>query len=140
MPNYNAASLIAKIRDAFNKMIVTELEKRGVEGIVPSHGDILMFLYRDDGLSIKKLAEKIHRTQPTVTVLVDKLEKLGYVKRVKSSEDSRVTLIQLTGKGHELEPYFRDISAQLNEIIYGSLTEQQKEQLENMLQQIYSRF
>ncbi|WP_411735741.1 MarR family transcriptional regulator [Paenibacillus sp. M2] len=33
-----------------------------------------MFLYREETLSIKMLAERVQRTQPTVTVLVNKLE------------------------------------------------------------------
>lgn len=140
MLKYNAASLISKIRDAFNKMIVSELEKQGIEGIVPSHGDILMFLYRQNGQSVKALAEQIGRTQPTVTVLVNKLEALGYVTRQKSPEDSRLTLIRLTDQGLALEPVFRDISNQLNTKIYGGLDEKQKEQLEELLDHIARRF
>lgn len=79
----NAAALIGTIRDSINKLIVSELESNGIEGIVPTHGGILMFLYQKDGLSIKELTQKISRQQPTVTVLIDKLVKLGYVERKK---------------------------------------------------------
>jgi DNA-binding MarR family transcriptional regulator len=141
MLKHHAAAMIGKIRDAVNRKIVSELEMHGVEGIVPSHGDILMFLYRYDGqLSVKMLAEKINRTQPTVTVLLDKLERLGYVQRIKSEEDSRVTLIKLTEKGIELKPVFREVSDKLNDVIYGGLSHTQKEQLEYLLESILNRF
>ncbi|WP_330217242.1 MarR family winged helix-turn-helix transcriptional regulator [Paenibacillus durus] len=132
--------MFGKIRDAANKMILSELGKHGVEGIAPSHGDILMYLYEKNGLSVKELVEKNHRTQPTVTVLVDKLEKLGYVVRKKSEEDSRVTLINLTEKGIQLKPIFREISEKLNNVIYGDLHITEKEQLEHLLERILSRF
>ncbi|MFJ5763173.1 MarR family winged helix-turn-helix transcriptional regulator [Neobacillus sp. NPDC093182] len=140
MLKYNAASMVGKIRDAINKLIVSELEKHGIEGIVPSHGDILVFLYQKNRLSVKEIAEKIHRKQPTVTVLVDKLEKLGYVERIKSEEDSRVTLIDLTEKGKQLEPLFREVSDKVNDSIYGRLNTAEKEQLEHLLERILKGF
>lgn len=136
MPKYNAIALIARIRDHVNKRIVHELEQHEVTGIVPSHGDVLMFLYREEALSIKMLAERVQRTQPTVTVLVNKLEKLGYVERHKSAEDSRVTMIRLTEQGRKLEPVFNQVSKQINEMIYGGLSDEQAEQLELLLSSI----
>lgn len=140
MIKYNAASMIGKIKDAVHNRIVSDLEKHGIEGIVPSHGDILVFLYQKDELSIKELSEKIHRTQPTVTVLVNKLEKLGYVERIKSEEDGRITSIKLTEKGIQLEPVFRDVSSSLNDVIYGGLSNAQREQLESLLDHVHNRF
>ncbi len=136
MPKYNAIALIARIRDHVNKRIVHELEQHEVTGIVPSHGDVLMFLYREEALSIKMLAERVQRTQPTVTVLVNKLEKLGYVERHKSAEDSRVTMIRLTEQGRKLEPVFNQVSKQINEMIYSGLSDEQAEQLELLLSSI----
>ncbi|WP_315900465.1 MarR family transcriptional regulator [Neobacillus bataviensis] len=140
MIKYNTASMVGKIRDAVNNLILTELNKQGVNGIAPSHGDILVCLYEKNRLSVKELAEKIHRTQPTVTVLIDKLQKLGYVERIKSWEDSRVTLIKLTEKGVQLEPIFHEISEKLNSVIYGGLTDTEKEQVEHLLEIILKRF
>lgn len=140
MLKYHAASMIGKIKEAVDKMIVSELGQHGIEGIVPSHGGILSFLYQENQLSVKELTEKIHRTQPTVTVLVKKLESLGYVERKKSEEDQRITLICLTEKGRQLEPIFRDISARLNEQLYGGLQEEEKKQLERLLETILNRF
>lgn len=139
MLKHNAASLIGKIKDALNHMIVSELERFGIEGLVPSHGDILVFLYQKNGRSVKELADRIHRTQPTVTVLVNKLEKLGYVERIKSGEDSRITIVKLTEKGIELQPVFQTVSNKLNDVIYGGLNDNQKEQLEFLLEHIYKR-
>ncbi|OGX61622.1 MAG: transcriptional regulator, partial [Paenibacillus sp. RIFOXYA1_FULL_44_5] len=82
----------------------------------------------------------INRTQPTVTVLVDKLELLGYVTRYKTEEDRRVTVIRLTDKGRELEPIFHKVSKQLNEVLYGDLMEDQKKQLEFLLEHLLNRF
>ncbi|BFH63326.1 MarR family winged helix-turn-helix transcriptional regulator [Paenibacillus azoreducens] len=135
----NAATMFSKIRNAINDMIVSELEKHGVTGIVSSHGDILWSLYQHDALPIKTLADKIHRTQPTVTVLVNKLDSLGYIRKMKSHEDNRITLVSLTEKGKQLEPVFHEVSNRLNEAVYGGLTDSEQMQLESMLEKIFSR-
>lgn len=140
MNKFNAAALISRINDQAQKLITNELEQRGIEGIVPSHGGVLMFLYQKDGLSVTELAEAIGRTQPTVTVLVNKLEKLGYVRRVKSQTDQRVTLIALTSKGRALEPVFRAVSDRLNETLYGNLSREEGLELERLLDKIAHRF
>ncbi len=140
MLNYHTASLIGKIKEQVHLRIVSELAKRNIEGIVPSHGDILVKLYENNGLSIKELAENIRRTQPTVTVLVNKLEQLGYVERVKQEEDARITSIMLTKKGRELEPVFREVSAILNDTLYGGLTQSESLQLEALLEKVLNRF
>jgi DNA-binding MarR family transcriptional regulator len=140
MIKYNTALMVGKIRGAVNNLILSELNKQGVNGIAPSHGDILVCLYEKNGLSVKKLAEKIHRTQPTVTVLIDKLQRLGFVDRIKSKEDSRVTLINLTQKGIRLEPVFREISEKINTVIYSGLTNTEKEVLEHLLEKVLKRF
>ncbi|UED77698.1 MarR family winged helix-turn-helix transcriptional regulator [Brevibacillus sp. DP1.3A] len=136
----NAASLISHIRDAVNKLIISELEKHGVEGIVPSHGDILLCLYKHDNVTMKELAEYIHRTKPTVTVLVNKLVACGYVIREKDVNDNRITYIKLTQRGMELQPIFKAVSNRIREMMYGGLSEAEGELLENLLEKVLQRF
>ena len=76
MSNYNNymrnfLSLISKIHDKGNRLIIEELKRNGADGLVPSHGDILVCLYQNDKMTMKEIADKINRTRPTVTVLVD---------------------------------------------------------------------
>ncbi len=74
-------SLVSKIHEKGNRFIIEELKNNGAEGLASSHGDILVCLYKNGKMTMKDIANSIHRTKPTVTVLVDKLEKLGYLKR-----------------------------------------------------------
>lgn len=129
-------SLISKIHEKGNRFIVEKLKKNGAVGFVPSHGDILVCLYNQDKMTMKDIADKIHRTRLTVTVLVDKLERLGYLKREVSSGDNRYTYICLTQKGQDFKPVFEKISKDLNNMLYKNLTEQESNILENLLQKV----
>ena len=126
-------SLISKIHEKGRNFITDALNENGAEGLVPSHGDILVCLYNKDKMTMKDIAEKIHRTRPTVTVLVDKLEKLGYVKRIVSDIDNRYTYISLTKKGNEFKQSFEKISNDLNNMLYKNLSDKEAELLENLL-------
>ena len=132
----NFLSLISKIHDKGNRLITEELKRNGADGLVPSHGDILVCLYQNDKMTMKEIADKINRTRPTVTVLVDKLEKLGYIKREISQEDSRYTYIVLTKKGKDFKPVFEKISNKLNDMLYKNLSKDESDILENLLQKI----
>lgn len=129
-------SLISKIHEKGNRFIIDALKENGAEGLVPSHGDILACLYTNDKMTMKDIADKIHRTRPTVTVLIDKLEKLGYVKREASDSDSRYTHIVLTKKGKDFKHVFETISNSLNEMLYKNLSEKESEMLENLLKKV----
>ena len=129
-------SLISRIHEKGNRFIIDKLKNNGAEGLVPSHGDILVCLYKNGKMTMKDIADCIHRTKPTVTVLVDKLEKLGYLKREASEKDSRYTNIVLTQKGEDFKPTFEKISKALNEMFLKNLSEKESLLLEDLLQKI----
>ncbi len=129
-------SLISKIHEKGNRFIIDELKNNGAEGLVPSHGDILVCLYKNGKMTMKDIADCIHRTKATVTVLVDKLEKLDYLKREVSEKDSRYTNIVLTQKGEDFKPIFEKISNDLNKMLLKNLSENESLLLEELLQKV----
>lgn len=136
----NAVALMARVLDRANQFLIHELEQNGVQGIVPSHGDILVILLREKQCTMQELASRINRTKPTVTILVQKLVDFGYVTKTKNPEDKRVTFVTLTPKGEALEPIFRKISSHLNERVYGGFSSEESTQFERMLMTIFERF
>lgn len=129
-------SLISEIHEKGNRFIIEELKNNGVEGLVPSHGDILVCLYKNNKMTMKDIANCIHRTKPTVTVLVDKLEKLGYLKRAASDKDSRSTYVILTQKGEDFKATFDQISNNLNKMLNKNLSENEVKLLEELLKKM----
>jgi MarR family transcriptional regulator, organic hydroperoxide resistance regulator len=136
MKRGNAIALINRIAEKAHRLILRELEAHGIDGIVPSHGDILVHLFTGEKYTMKELAEKIHRTKPTVTVLIGKLVDLGYVVKEKSSEDSRVTFVGLTGKGLGLKPDFAEISEKLNAEVYRDFSDEEAQYFESILRKV----
>lgn len=140
MNTRDAISLISKIREKSNKLIETEMSQNGIEGIVTSHGDIIYALFKNKRMTMAEIANKIGRDKSTVTALIDKLVKIGYVIKERDTEDTRVVYVTLTKKGYELEPIFEAVSAKLLEVFYLGISEEEKEELTKILNKIYSNF
>ena len=139
MEDKNLIALMSRITELTNRILIDELKSHGLDGIVPSHGGILLRLFSGRRYTMQDMAAAIHRTKPTVTVLVGKLEAQGYVRREKSTEDSRVTYLKLTEKGKVLEPAFRDISDKINALVYAGVTEKDSQLLGFALRKILKR-
>ncbi|MET0462630.1 MAG: MarR family transcriptional regulator [Chitinophagaceae bacterium] len=64
---------------------------------------VLYHLWKEDGKSQQQLCNATFRDKPSITRLVDNLEKLNLVKRVASESDRRINLIYLTKQAQKLE-------------------------------------
>jgi DNA-binding MarR family transcriptional regulator len=82
----------------------------------------LLYLETIAGLgrpTFSELAEKLGVTRPSVTALVQKLIRMGYVQKVQSDEDLRVYHIALASKGEQ----FTKMHAEMHRLIAQRLTE-----------------
>ncbi|WP_341416129.1 MarR family winged helix-turn-helix transcriptional regulator [Paenibacillus filicis] len=114
--------------------------KHGIEGIGTSHGDIFYALFQNPRLTMADIAQKINKDKSTVTALVDKLARLGYVAKERDSEDTRVVYVALTAKGSELRPVFESISQDMLDVFYFNISEQEKKDLLHILKKIHGNF
>ena len=57
---------------------------------------ILYHLWKQDGLSQQELCNRTFRDKPSITRLIDNLEKQKLVKRMPSKEDRRINLVCLS--------------------------------------------
>ena len=134
---HGIAGQIGRIREKANALIEQELKDRGIKGIVPAHGAVLAFLFRQKGpVPIKAVVEEVRRVKSTVTVMIDTLEEHGYVRRRPCETDSRVTYVELTTKGRRLRKDFEEVSEALLSTLYGDMSDKDRERLVKQLDKI----
>ncbi|WP_027185554.1 MarR family winged helix-turn-helix transcriptional regulator [Desulfovibrio inopinatus] len=136
MTTDHVIGLVSRIREKANALILVELERRGHPELSPSHGAILKWLYEEGPLPMGVLAKKIGRQKNTVTTLIRKLERTGYVERNTDSHDNRVQRICLTEKGQAFRSDFDAISELLLTAVWGDMEQAQKEHLVAGLERI----
>ena len=128
---------IARIREKANALVENELKNRGIKGIVPAHGPVLVFLLQQrEPVPIKAVVESVRRVKSTVTVTIRTLEKHGYLRKLPCETDARVTYVELTAKGRRLRKDFEEISQTLRSRLYGDMSEKDRERLVQQLESI----
>jgi DNA-binding MarR family transcriptional regulator len=98
---------------------------------------VLYQLWKKDGLSQQELCAVTFRDKPSITRLVDNLEKLELVKRTADKGDRRKNLIMVTEKSLELQQVTMQLANEtLNEALDG-IPAEQIETCKQALQIIY---
>lgn len=82
-------------------------------GITYTQYVTFMVLWTNDGITVSDLGKKLYLDNGTLTPLLKKLEKEGYLSRVRSEKDERVVTIHLSEKGWALRDQCRRIPEQI---------------------------
>ncbi len=93
---------------------------------------VFMVLWERESVNVGQLGSILHLDAGTLTPLLKNLEKEGYVKRERSKEDERVTIVSITPKGNDLKEKCKDIPIELSKKGYP-LTEQEIKELYKLL-------
>jgi DNA-binding MarR family transcriptional regulator len=84
---------------------LTRLQRQQISGmeLTPAQYSVLRLLWQRDGLQFNELASACCCSPPTITGVVDTLEKKGLVRRVSNPQDRRSLLLRLTDAGRAME-------------------------------------
>lgn len=142
MPNnqFRRGELYSFITGLASTALARRLQKNfkqsGVD-ITIEQWSVLYHLWKHDGMSQQELCEASYRDKPSITRLLDNLERQGLVQRVPSKDDRRIKRIFLTAAGAGLRDSTMDLANQtLNEALEG-VPAKEIELCKSVLQQVY---
>lgn len=98
-PRIKAYTLLNQTADAMETVTRRELSQYGLNC---NEYAILELLYGSGDQTIHQLGKEIMVTSGSMTYLIDKLEKRGYIRRDPSPDDRRVIFVVITAAGREL--------------------------------------
>lgn len=92
---------------------------------------ILMLLYRNPDRPIRQIDIEAHfaMTNPTVTGIIQNLEKKRLVQRIQNPDDKRSKLLTLTEQAVSMEKELRALGESLEKQVTAKLTEDESRQL-----------
>lgn len=91
-------------------------------------------------LRMKELAERMGVTTGTLTVLADRLEKAGMIRRKPHEKDRRSIMVELTEQGHELFVEHDELHNQLTRDITAHLSGEERIALTRILEKMNREF
>lgn len=128
--------ITGKASTAIARRLQKHFKQSGLD-ITIEQWSVLYHLWKEDGLSQQELCDATFRDKPSITRLVDNLEKQKLVKRVSSKDDRRINRIYLTKEAEQLQEQTMQLANQtLNEALEG-VTHGQIEIAKEVLQMVY---
>jgi len=128
--------LIAKIHQISGRIFGRILKKAGINEINPAQGRILFVIWKKDEIPISELAKRTLLSKSTLTSMLDRLEKAGYVTRVRSKEDRRAILIKRTEENKLLEKKYIQVSNEMTDLFYTGFALKEIDTFEDYLKRI----
>lgn len=121
---------------AIARRLQKNFKQHGID-ITIEQWSVLYHLWKKDGLSQQELCSATFRDKPSITRLVDNLEKQRLVKRVPSVKDRRINLIYLSEIAMGLRDQTMDLA---NRTLNEALTDVKADEIElckTVLQRVY---
>ena len=126
-------TLISQIHQISQRVWYNVLSRNGLEDLAGARGRVIFALWNEDNIPIKKLVEKTSLDKATLTGIIDRLERDGYVKRIPSPDDKRATLIFRTGKDEIFKSKIPEVSKQQNKLFYKGFSTSEIKDFEDYL-------
>ena len=129
-------TLISQIHQVCQRIWHAVLSRNGLEDLAGARGRVIFALWNEDNIPINNLVEKTSLDKATLTGIIDRLERDGYVKRIPSPGDKRSTLISRTGKDEIFKSKIPEVSDQQNKLFYKGFSVKEIKDFENYLKRI----
>lgn len=95
---------------------------------------VFLVLWEKDGVSVSEIGSRLMLDNGTLSPLLKKMEKAGYVERLRCREDDRVVRITLTEEGRALQEKAKEIPGKVARCI--DLPEDKARQLYALLYEL----
>ena len=130
------AVMSGKVSSAINRRMYRDFRNAGLD-ITPEQWSILVFLWQQDKVTQKAIADATYKDRPSVTRLIDNMEKQGLVTRTQGS-DRRTNKICLTKKGSDLYEKVYPITLKTMREALNGLSEKDILNAQYLLKRIFS--
>ena len=100
--------LVGKISMAINRAFLRAFATEGID-ITTEQWSVLACLWKKDKVTQQTLCNLTTKDKPSMTHLIDKLERRNLVTRVSDNNDRRINLIHLTDSGMALQKKATDL-------------------------------
>ncbi len=129
-------NLVAKIHQLGGRVFARILKAHGVEELNPAQGRIIYELWKEDGISQAQLASRTRLDKSTLTLMLDRLEKQGQLRREDDPTDGRRRIVTLTPRNRAMHAAYDRASKAMTAIFYRGMNEAEIDAFEATLRAV----
>jgi DNA-binding MarR family transcriptional regulator len=126
--------LLARTARGMKRALDTRLSQHD---ITATQYIVLLLLQEQDGISLSKLGHCLHFDNPTITGIIDRMERDGLVERRRIADDRRVINIFMTHAGRELIEDNLGIADEIDNLAMNGITAKEKADFLKVLDRIW---
>lgn len=109
------------------------------QGLTFAQGQVIVYLIEHEGRALQKEIEtNLKVSHPTVSGLVGRLEKGGFVRTWAAEDDRRNKVVELEDKARDVGDRLRAIMHERDRELLAGLDERERAELIRMLRQVYA--
>ena len=116
--------LVGKISTAINRTFLRAFANEGIE-ITTEQWSVMACLWQRDKVTQQALCSLTLKDKPSMTRLIDKLERRNLVTRVADHNDRRINLIHLTETGTQLQQRATNLVEELVSKALNGITDEE---------------
>ena len=105
-------------------------------GLYRGQPPVLLALWEKEGLTQTELAERLQNTPATVTKMLQRMEKSGFIQRKPDTEDQRVSRVYLTEAGRAIQIHVEAVWKIMEAEIFVNFKPEERVLLRRFLLQI----
>jgi DNA-binding MarR family transcriptional regulator len=97
---------------------------------------MLAVLWEQEGVTHSELARRMHVSPATVSNMIKRLEKSGFVERRPDAQDQRVSHVYLTDAGRAIRERVDGQWQEIEERVFGSFSQEEQALLRALLERV----
>ncbi|NLE99713.1 MAG: MarR family transcriptional regulator [Anaerolineales bacterium] len=105
-------------------------------GLYRGQPPVLRALWEQDGMTHSELAARVHVQPATITKMIQRMEKAGFVERMQDANDERVSRVILTDAGRAVQADVLRVWQTVEQETFSGLNADELETLRNLLERV----
>lgn len=128
--------LISQIHQINQRIWNSILKNYNLQDLSGARGRIIFALWNTNNIPIKELVKKTSLDKATLTGIIDRLERDGFIIRSHNPQDKREIIISRTGKDEIFKTKIPAASDEQNALFYKDFSQEEIFTFEKMLKKI----
>ena len=126
---FNVGRVMRRVYDHYEKRL-------SPFSLTPPQYFVFNALWMGDGISVGELGERVSLDSSTLTGVIDRMERSGYVERQLNPQDRRSVLVFLTAKAREVGPRILEFADKLDASLRQPFSNEEMDTFEQVLRSL----
>jgi len=128
------SQLLAQVSRMSGQRLRVHMEEIGLHR---GQGHALIHLWHNDGMSQRDLARSMHISPASVTNMLQRMERDGWIDRKRDEADQRVVRVHLTAKANDTRKQARRVFQEMEDALNSIYTTEEQSTLKQLLTRLH---